>query len=240
MSLSFSEDSPLLQDATKNLYKAGVIMVAAAGNRCTFTPRASGGDDTGGDDAGGDDVGGDDAGGDDAGGDDAGGDDAGGDDAGGDDAGGDDAGGDDAGGDDSGRKIGCDTSLDPLKGGVNYPARYDWVLAVGATDLSNQVTNYSRSGSEVDVVAPGGAGASGKILSTIPGGGYGLGSGTSQAAAHVTGAVAAVLQVVPGLSAGEVMNLLRMTATDLGDSPNLQGAGLIAVDKLINKLLDLP
>jgi subtilisin family serine protease len=220
MSLSDSEDSPLLEKVTKNLYESGVIMVAAAGNRCTFTPRDPGGDDAGGDDAGGDDAGGDDAGGDDAGG--------------------DDAGGDDAGGDDAGRKVGCDTSLDPLQGGVNYPARYPWVLAVGATDIYNQVTNYSRSGPEVDVVAPGGASASGKIISTIPGGGYGLGTGTSQAAAHVTGAVAAVLQLAPGLSVDEIMNLLRTTATDLDYSPQLQGAGLIAVDKMINKVLGLP
>jgi subtilisin len=215
MSLSFSEDSPLLENVTRNLYQTGVIMVAAAGNRCTFTPSDSGANDAGGDDAGGDD-------------------------AGGDDAGGDDAGGDDAGGDDAGRKVSCDTSLDPLHGGVNYPAHYPWVLAVGATDLYNQVTNYSRSGPEVDVVAPGGAGASGKILSTIPGGGYGVGSGTSQAAAHVTGAVAAVLQLAPGLSVEEIMNLLRTTATDLGYSSKLQGAGLIGVDKMVKTLLGLP
>jgi subtilisin family serine protease len=111
---------------------------------------------------------------------------------------------------------------------------------VGATDLYNQVTNYSRSGPEVDVVAPGGAGSSGKIISTIPGGGYGVGSGTSQSAAHVTGAVAAVLQLAPGLSVEEIMDLLRTTAVDLGYSPKLQGAGLIAVDKMVNKVLDLP
>jgi subtilisin family serine protease len=200
MSLSFSEDSPLLADATRSLYESGVIMVAAAGNRCTFTPQNSGGSD----------------------------------------AGGDDAGGDDAGGDDAGRPVSCDTSLDPLHGGINYPALYPWVIAVGATDVYNQVTNYSRSGLALDVVAPGGAGSSGKILSTIPGGGYGVGSGTSQAAAHVTGAVATVLQLAPGLSAQEILNLLRTTATDLGYSPRLQGAGLIAVDKMINQVLDLP
>jgi subtilisin len=215
LSLSFSEDSPLLEAVTRRLYQTGVITVAAAGNRCTFTPQDSGANDSGGDDSGGDDSGGDDSGG-------------------------DDSGGDDSGGDDAGRKVGCDTSLDPLQGGVNYPARYPWVLAVGATDLYNQVTNYSRSGSEVDVVAPGGAGSSGKIISTIPGGGYGVGSGTSQSAAHVTGAVATVLQLAPGLSVEDIMNLLRTTATDLGYSPKLQGAGLIAVDKMINKLLGLP
>jgi subtilisin family serine protease len=215
LSLSFSEDSPLLEAVTRSLYQNGVIMVAAAGNRCTFTPLGSGGDDSGGDDSGGDDSGGDDSGG-------------------------DDSGGDDSGGDGLGRKVGCDTSLDPLQGGINYPAHYPWVLAVGATDRYNKVTNYSRSGPEVDVVAPGGAGSSGKILSTIPGGGYGVGSGTSQAAAHVTGAVAAVLQVTPGLTVEQIMNLLRTTATDLGHSPELQGAGLIAVDRMIDNLLGLP
>jgi subtilisin family serine protease len=208
MSLSFSEDSPLLQAATQNLYRNGVIMVAAAGNRCTFTPQGSEANDAGGDDAGGDD------------------------------AGGDDAGGDDAGGDNVERKVSCDTSLDPLQGGVNYPARYPWVLAVGATDVYDRVTNYSRSGLELDIVAPGGAYASGATLSTIPGGGYGLGAGTSQAAAHVTGAVATVLQLAPGLSVEEIMSLVRTTARDLGYAPELQGAGLIAVDRMVNKLLD--
>jgi hypothetical protein len=206
MSLSFSEDSPLLEKVTRKLSKAGVIMVASAGNRCTFTPQGSEANDSGGDDSGGDD------------------------------SGGDDSGGDDSGGDNWGRKISCDTSLDPLQGGVNYPARYPWVLAVGATDIYDQVTNYSRSGPELDVVAPGGAGASGKILSTIPGG-YGLGVGTSQATAHVTGAVAAALQLAPELSVRDVMNLVRTTATDLGYAPELQGAGLIAVDRMVHRLL---
>lgn len=201
MSLSFSEDSPLLEEVTYKLYQEGVILVASAGNRCTFTPQGSDANDAGGDDAGGDDAGGDDAGGDDW------------------------------------RKVSCDTSLDPLQGGVNYPARYDWVVAVGATDANNQVTNYSRSGPELDVVAPGGTEASGKILSTTLGRGYGVGAGTSQATAHVTGAVAAVLELAPELSVDEVMQLLRRTATDLHYSPELQGAGLIAVDTMVYELL---
>jgi subtilisin family serine protease len=210
MSLSFSEESPLLEGMAKSLSRAGIVMVAAAGNRCTFTPQNAGANDSGGDDSGGDD------------------------------SGGDDSGGDDSGGDEVGSKGGCDLSLDPLQGGVNYPARYPWVLAVGATDIANQVTSYSRVGLEVDVVAPGGAGASGKILSTILGGGYGLGSGTSQAAAHVTGAVAAVLQLAPELSVDEITTLLQTTATDLGYPPERQGAGLIAIDRMVNTLLGLP
>jgi subtilisin family serine protease len=192
MSLSFSEPSPLLEKVTENLYQSGVILVAAAGNRCTFGATDDGGDDDGGDDDGGDDDGGD---------------------------------------------SGCDLSLDPLQGGVKYPARYPWVIAVGATDLYDQVTTYSRTGPEVDVVAPGGSKRSERVLSTIMGGSYGLGSGTSQATAHVTGAVAVALRLAPWLSVDQMRDLLQTTATDLGYPSERQGAGLIAVDNMVNKLL---
>jgi subtilisin len=126
-----------------------------------------------------------------------------------------------------------------LQGGVKYPARYPWVIAVGATDLYNQVTSYSRAGPEVDVVAPGGSKGTERILSTIRGGGYGLGSGTSQAAAHVSGAVAVALQLAEKLSFEEVKDLLQTTAQDLGLPPEKQGAGLIAVDRMVDRLLGL-
>jgi subtilisin len=205
MSLSFSADSPLLEEVTRQLYQAGVIMVAAAGNRCTFTAQEDGGDEDGGDEDGGDEDGGDEDGGDEDGGD-----------------------------------SGCDLSMDPLQGGVKYPARYPWVIAVGATNFYNQVTGYSRSGAEIDIVAPGGSKASERILSTNLGGGYGLGSGTSQATAHVTGAVATLLRLAPDLSVDEMGDLLQTTATNLGYPPEQQGAGLIAVDRMVNKQLGLP
>jgi subtilisin family serine protease len=111
---------------------------------------------------------------------------------------------------------------------------------VGATNIYDKVMGYSRSGLEVDLVAPGGSKASGRILSTIRGGAYGYGSGTSQATAHVTGAVAAALQVAGYLSADELKDLLQTTARDLGYPSERQGAGLIAVDKMIKKIKSLP
>ncbi len=39
---------------------------------------------------------------------------------------------------------------------VGYPAAYDHVIAVGATDVLTNVTGYSNFGPEIDVVAPGG------------------------------------------------------------------------------------
>jgi subtilisin family serine protease len=163
---------------------------------------------------------------------DGGGDDGGGDDGGGDDGGGDDGGGDDGGGDDGGG----DSSCQPAPGGVNYPARYPWVISVAATNGDDKVTGYSQSGPKVDIAAPGGSKSGPRIFSTNKGGGYGWGSGTSQAAAHVTGAITLVLQKNPKMSFEEVLTLLQGTARDLGELAERQGAGLIDVEAMINAL----
>ena len=162
---------------------------------------------------------------------DGGGDDGGGDDGGGDDGGGDDGGGDDGGGDDGGGDDGCQAS----KSDVNYPARYPWVISVAATNGDGKVTGYSQSG-KVDVAAPGGSQSGPRIFSTNKGGGYGLGSGTSQAAAHVTGAMTLVLQKYPKIAFEEAVALLQETARDLGETGERQGAGLIDVEAMIKAL----
>jgi subtilisin family serine protease len=126
---------------------------------------------------------------------------------------------------------------DPTQTAVKYPAAYPWVLAVAATDFYDDITAYSLSGTQVDVAAPGGSKATGiRILSTHTGGGYGWGSGTSQAAAHVTGAVALALQLQPGLSFTEVRSVLQTTAVDLGYPSTQQGAGLINVSHMVDAL----
>jgi serine protease AprX len=67
--------------------------------------------------------------------------------------------------------------------------------------------------------------------------GYGWGSGTSQAAAHVTGALALALQLRPQLTVAQVQNLLQDTAIELpGYSPMQQGAGLLDVPGLLQAL----
>ncbi len=156
-------------------------------------------------------------------------------DGGGDDGGGDDGGGDgiaqDGGGDDGGGDAGCETS----QKAVHYPARYPWVISVAATNGDDKVTGYSQSG-KVDVAAPGGSQSGPRIFSTNNGGGYGWGSGTSQAAAHVTGALALVLQKHPKMSYEEAMTLFQETARDLGEPVERQGAGLIDVEAMIKAL----
>jgi subtilisin len=147
------------------------------------------------------------------------------------DGGGDDGGGDDGGGDDGGGDDGCQ----PSKSEVHYPAHYPWLISVAATNGDDKVTGYSQSG-KVDVAAPGGTQSGPRIFSTNKGGGYGWGSGTSQAAAHVTGAVALVLQKNSKMSLKEMVMLLEQTARDLGEPVERQGAGLIDVEAMINAL----
>ncbi len=70
---------------------------------------------------------------------------------------------------------------------AEYPAAYEEVLAVGATDTENNYAAWSSGGPETDLAAPGD-----RILSTGVFGGIVVESGTSLAAAHVTGAAAAL------------------------------------------------
>jgi serine protease AprX len=142
------------------------------------------------------------------------------------------------------------------------PASDPYVLAVGAEDPAGTVKNdddflatYSNGGNDKrhpDVVAPGsyviGLRAPGSTLDTqFPGARIGdrffRGSGTSQAAAVVSGAVADLLSARPGLTADQVKKLLVQTAHGIKNAPpavkgvpspppppgNAQGDGLINV-----------
>lgn len=130
---------------------------------------------------------------------------------------------------------------DPSETDVAYPAAYStWVIPVGATDYYNRVTAYSRSGQAMaigGVVAPGGSQATHiRILSTSLDGGYGYGSGTSPAAAHVSGVLALALELRPQLSFEEAVDFLKVTARNLGYPATEQGAGLIDAAELVEAL----
>ena len=219
MSLGFPQEwgpYPVLEKAIKHLYNAGVIMVAAAGNRNPRpvpSPQETGAAGAGADGAGADAScstsqslppdervaqG---------------------------------AGADGAGAD------GTTFCYQTTK--VKIPAAYPWVIAVGATDEEDLVTDYSRSGPEMTahgVVAPGGARHGAWILSTNIGGGYGLNIGTSQAAAHVTGTLALALQLQRNLSSQDVLSLLWSTARTDGLSPDWEGAGVVDAERLLDAL----
>jgi thermitase len=114
-------------------------------------------------------------------------------------------------------------------GSVLYPAAYPAVIAVAATDNSNNRANFSNFGAEVDVAAPGA-----NIYSAYPGGGYGYRSGTSMAAPHVAG-LAAILRGIPGNGPLRVVTIIESTCLDLG-APGWDayyGFGLIQMDAAI-------
>lgn len=107
-------------------------------------------------------------------------------------------------------------------GDVEYPAAYESVVAVSATDDSDRIARYSAVGEEVDIAAPGT-----DVLSTIPGDDYGEYSGTSMAAPHVAGGAA--LLMVNGYTATEARYQLLDTAEDIGLDDDEQGDGLLDV-----------
>lgn len=94
---------------------------------------------------------------------------------------------------------------------VMYPAKYDNVVAVGATDKNNNLASFSTYGSEVDVVAPG-VGISSTYLNNI----FAQGNGTSQAAPYVAGMLALYSQQYPDKSPNEITQMLFENTLDLG------------------------
>lgn len=127
---------------------------------------------------------------------------------------------------------------------VMYPAAFDSVIAVAATDYYDNRASWSCYGSQVELAAPGVS-----IKSTLLGGSYGSKSGTSMATPHVAGSVSLLLCTdVAGTPYDtdrdgkwdpvEIRSRLHTTATDLGAAgkDDYYGYGLVnafaAVDGL--------
>jgi subtilisin family serine protease len=107
--------------------------------------------------------------------------------------------------------------------GPLYPAAYPGVIAVTAVDRDDAVYDHANRGDYIALAAPGV-----DILAPVPGNGYNITSGTSLAAAHVSGLAALVLSQQPDLTADEVADILSSAAADLGE-PGFDavfGAGL--------------
>lgn len=117
----------------------------------------------------------------------------------------------------------------------SYPAVYLEVIAVGATDMDDQVPSWSNRHPEI--VAPGV-----DILSTYPDNTYKELSGTSMAAPHVSGVVALIQAVYynnygtvlpvgteDDLTTDTVRGILHTTADNIGDSI-FYGYGIVRAD----------
>ena len=104
-----------------------------------------------------------------------------------------------------------------------YPAADPNVIAVTATDPDDKLFVHSSRGRHVAVAAPGV-----EILAPAPSGTYQITTGTSVAAAQVSGIVALLLEARPGLTPQAVRKALLSTARDLGPKgrDDQFGAGL--------------
>ncbi len=92
----------------------------------------------------------------------------------------------------------------------SYPAAYENVIPVTATDRADAIFKDSSPCSTMCVAAPGV-----DIFAAAPAGAYKYDSGTSMAAAQVSGGVALLLDAKPGLDPKAVRDLLVKTAKHL-------------------------
>lgn len=107
-----------------------------------------------------------------------------------------------------------------------YPAYYANCLAVAATNANDSLALLSNHGDWVDVAAPGF-----NIYSTLPQNEYGYKSGTSSAAAHVSGVAALVFSVAKDTNGNGVINDEVRQAIESNCSPiNATGVGKGYID----------
>ncbi|WP_241844694.1 S8 family serine peptidase [Kitasatospora sp. CB01950] len=114
--------------------------------------------------------------------------------------------------------------------GPTYPAKYDTVLAVGASDRNNERAPFSQYGDFVDVVAPGV-----DMLSTVPGGGQCTDNGTSFSAPYVAGLAAVLKGQHTDWTAKQIRTVIEQTAQRTEHGPNKWiGWGVVDPVKAVN------
>lgn len=110
--------------------------------------------------------------------------------------------------------------------GPEYPGAYRQVLAVGALGADGRALPLSERGDQVALAAPGEEVA----VTARDGGGLEARTGTSMAAAVVTGAAARIIARRPALSAQQVRAILEQTARDVPPSGPDSATGAGALD----------
>ncbi|GHI04462.1 type VII secretion-associated serine protease mycosin [Streptomyces cellostaticus] len=114
---------------------------------------------------------------------------------------------------------------DGLGGNVKktYPASWDGVLAVAASDRNNERAAFSQSGDFVGVAAPGV-----DMISTVPKGGHCSDNGTSFSAPYVAGVAALIKAKHPKWTPREVVAQIEQTAErSIAGHDRLVGWGVV-------------
>jgi serine protease len=107
-----------------------------------------------------------------------------------------------------------------------YPAAYNNVISVAATDQNDSRASFSNYGTTIDISAPGVG-----IYSTLLGNTYGGQNGTSMACPLVAGVAGLILTQTPSLTASNVENILKTTSDNI-DAQNPSFIGLIGAGRV--------
>ncbi|RJE86365.1 peptidase S8 [Paenibacillus sp. 1011MAR3C5] len=111
---------------------------------------------------------------------------------------------------------------------VDYPARYPQTISVGATNRHRRIAPFSNRGNYIDIYAPGD-----KITSAWLRGKYNEMSGTSMATSHVSGSIALLLSLRPGLSPGEIKSIMKRSMQPLKNSKARRNIGELDVIRML-------
>lgn len=118
------------------------------------------------------------------------------------------------------------------RNGLVYPAGYEGVVAVGASDAELGTASFSNRGKELDILAPGvaiPAAYAEKMAVSM--------SGTSASTAVFSGAVAALMSKEPGLGAQAAASVLISQADEAGEpGPDVKsGKGMLDLEAALRR-----
>lgn len=121
-----------------------------------------------------------------------------------------------------------------------YPAGFENIIAVGASNNTDHIAAFSVSGSNIDVCAPGV-----NIYSTLPENNYDDMSGTSMATPHVSGLASLLVGYNSTLTPDDIENIIKISTDDINYAGDPQigpgydlrsGYGRINAEHAINLL----